>query len=1742
MHLNHSQSVLPATDGISKVTAVAWSRNSVKFAVVTVDRVVMVFDETGKRRDKFSTKPNDDGPKNYKVTGIVWSPDSTRLAVAQSDKIVFVYKLAKEPHLASSWEKSKSICNKFKQGSPVTCIDWPAESPGQLVYGLAVGQVRFGDVKKNKSTTFYSTHSPVIALKTSPDGLKIVSSHMNGKLFTFHVGVDDSPRALVTHSVPAFCLGWGESIIASGADKKIVFYSEDGRVEQVVDYSQEKDESEFTSCAISPSGQSVVLASYNRLRAFDYNSRRQKWDASAAKDIENLYTTTAMAWKPDGSKMAVGNLCGAVDVFDCCLKKTLYKGKFEFTYVGPSQVIVTKLSSGSRIVLRSRSNYEIEKINVLGNDRYLVAYTNETLLIGDLASCRLSEVEWQNATGKEKFYFENPRCCLIFSAGELSVVEYGVDEILGSIRTEHMSPHVLSLCVGGRASFNTEDNKLIAFLVDARTLCVVDLLSGSTVCNIDHDSKIDWLELNETGRKLLYRDRRHRLFLFDINSEETSTLSSYCSYVQWVPNSDVIVAQNRNNLCVWYSVDHPDRVTSFEIKGDVEDIERVDGRTDVLVDEGVNQVAYTLDEGLIEFGTAVEDGDYVRAVMFLENIDDTPESRAMWSTLAELSLKADELAVAERCYSAIGNISKASYLHTINEAKRKEGEDSSDARARVAALNKHFKLAETIYLESGDTEKAISMYQGMHQWSHAIAVAESRNLPQLNEMKSNYLSWLLESGQDEKAGELKEEEGDLHGALTYYMKAGMPGRAASVVMRNSELSLSQDVVERVAAALTQASLYETAGELYEKAGLTSRALEAYKRGKSYGHAIELARTAFPQDVVTLEEQWGDYLVSQKQMDAAIKRFIEAGQITKAIDAAIKGRQWTKACQIVDSQDETIARAYYKPLAEHFASVRDYNNASKYFIKSRNVRAAVDMFVAAGKWDEAHGLSSKYLPKEDVADLYLKKAQELEEQHKYKDAEKLYVSVDEPDYAINMYKRINQHDDMIRLIEKYHPDLLADTFDHLANELRDGEKYAQAETYYVRGGKWKDAVNMYRTADMWEDAHRVAKIRGGDEAGKQVGYLWAKSLGGDSAVKLLEKLNMVSEGIDFACDQGAFDFAFELARLKAKNRLSDVHFKYAMYFEEEGQLARAEEEFIKAGKPREAVLMYVHAQDWDSAQRVAEGHDEDSISDVLVGQARVAFSSKDFGSAETFLLRAERPELAVRYYKEAAMFDDALRLAREYVPSALPALEEHIRRLGIDPSTPKGGENAFEEAKRLERMGEHKRAIQTYLSINSETCESFDEIQDANEKAAELARKFVSNSAAEVVTNACRNLVGIDRYGAAADLFLSVDMVNEAVQTSMAGGLWDKAKEIAGDSEDDAMIAFVAERYETHLQDSGDTESLAKVNVIAALDLLAEKGNWQECMAEAESHGGAVLNKYAALFAANLLSAGDAIHAVQVFKRFGAPSTPNNFNLYRKLCFDLLSDELSSTSYEHVAALRDILATVCGGLSVSQHGQHIVDEFDRLTLICHYFAFKIVCKSSQELRDLYVKLCISLLRYTDIVPGDRSFYEAGNACREAELDNMAYLFLNRFVDLSNAIEEGDLSSVDNSDFAETDIPFEIPLPDEPSIEESERKDVNNWVISVAIEQDLDQVLDMDERGVFVGSLVNKNTGEEAKPCVVSGYPVLDSAIDMDKGKAANRTDWNKFVMAVNTAHDDKLSDVLTFLNGWCSAPTNPSYTF
>ena len=87
-----------------------------------------------------------------------------------------------------------------------------------------------------------------------------------------------------------------------------------------------------------------------------------------------------------------------------------------------------------------------------------------------------------------------------------------------------------------------------------------------------------------------------RLNLVDIETMSKTSILNYCTFVQWVTGSDVVVAQSRDNMAVWYNIDAPEGVTMLAIKGDIVDIVREDGKTEGLVAEGQHQLSYQLDE------------------------------------------------------------------------------------------------------------------------------------------------------------------------------------------------------------------------------------------------------------------------------------------------------------------------------------------------------------------------------------------------------------------------------------------------------------------------------------------------------------------------------------------------------------------------------------------------------------------------------------------------------------------------------------------------------------------------------------------------------------------------------------------------------------------------------------------------------------------------------------------------------------------------------------------------------------------------------------------------------------------------------------------------------------------------------------------------------------------------------------------------------------------------------------------
>ena len=77
-----------------------------------------------------------------------------------------------------------------------------------------------------------------------------------------------------------------------------------------------------------------------------------------------------------------------------------------------------------------------------------------------------------------------------------------------------------------------------------------------------------------------------------------------------------------------------------------------------------------------------------------------------------------------------------------------------------------------------------------------------------------------------------------------------------------------------------------------------------------------------------------------------------------------------------------------------------------------------------------------------------------------------------------------------------------------------------------------------------------------------------------------------------------------------------------------------------------------------------------------------------------------------------------------------------------------------------------------------------------------------------------------------------------------------------------LEAYVDQKYKDHLKSEGQADQLANVDLISALDMYVEQGNWIRAIDQAAQHGAELQHKYIALYAADLIKEEKPIEALR----------------------------------------------------------------------------------------------------------------------------------------------------------------------------------------------------------------------------------------------------------------------------------------
>jgi hypothetical protein len=181
---------------------------------------------------------------------------------------------------------------------------------------------------------------------------------------------------------------------------------------------------------------------------------------------------------------------------------------------------------------------------------------------------------------------------------------------------------------------------------------------------------------------------------------------------------------------------------------------------------------------------------------------------------------------------------------------------------------------------------------------------------------------------------------------------------------------------------------------------------------------------------------------------------------------------------------------------------------------------------------------------------------------------------------------------------------------LASHLISRQNYQDAEKILTKTGNWLEAANMYRRQERWEDALRVAKSIGGQDASERISYEYGIRLGEDC--KNLDP-QIMNDCLSFCVKNNDFENAIFLAKhSKSDDFVQKLVLKHAQILEDE------ETEYLEANAPHDAIDMHIHTQSWVDAERVATMYKETDLEKVKVAHANYALERQEFSTANEIL--------------------------------------------------------------------------------------------------------------------------------------------------------------------------------------------------------------------------------------------------------------------------------------------------------------------------------------------------------------------------------------------------------------------------------------------------------------------------------------------------------------------------------------------
>jgi intraflagellar transport protein 172 len=205
-------------------------------------------------------------------------------------------------------------------------------------------------------------------------------------------------------------------------------------------------------------------------------------------------------------------------------------------------------------------------------------------------------------------------------------------------------------------------------------------------------------------------------------------------------------------------------------------------------------------------------------------------------------------------------------------------------------------------------------------------------------------------------------------------------------------------------------------------------------------------------------------------------------------------------------------------------------------------------------------------------------------------------------------------------------------------------------------------------------------------------------------------------------------------------------------------------------------------------------------------------------------------------------------------------------------------------------------------------------------------------------------------------------------------------------------------------------------------------------------------------------------------------------------------------------------------NTGQPDEDIARANNALSILHAYYMRQVF--ASYDMKEHAAWVMLSLPRHIPAIPADKAYFDAANAAKDANLLGIAFQFFNRFLDISDQIEEGEKDSsgmTDIGDFENMDYPHQFPLPPKLTIDEEVAKEARGWVLARSLEDSFDRSMPMitdptTNTPMFFAQL-KSSSGTSFESCAITGLPLF-SGDPKTRCKGCQRPAkidaWNKYV--------------------------------